>query len=221
MSGNVYMDLLPLDPDPKKLVPELRRCIEHSEVLGPCLKHWLVVQVPFWSATRANELLRLKTERVLQALDDKDHMQVLSVWVERHARLMTLYHWHREGRLRNVAELRRLLAFAWPDTEDPPYREALEMFRHAGYTSDRPKKDKPTGVLTLYRGDSEHRYNIEWSLSRDVAVWFARRYSCPTPVVAKTYVDSRFILGYFAGRQEQEVIVDPDRIKEVTYEDLT
>lgn len=200
--------------DANTLHPALRMYLCESRVLGTMLKHPLVCQVPFYSSNFANQQFERKLEIVQEHLRKREYHMALHIY-ERYHRLPQVYQWFRAGKL-NLPMLRRLLKFAWPDTEDPPYEDCLEMFLTAGYTSDTRKKLK--GVLTLYRGDSKRRHNMEWSLQRKTAEWFARRWWCKTPWVATTQIDASSVLAYFVGRGEAEVIVHPKTLGKVKYE---
>jgi hypothetical protein len=199
--------------DEKLLVPALQGHIYPNERLGAVLKHPFVCQVPFYSSKFANTQYEYKAAKVAELMKKRQFDHVLFIY-ERYSRLPVLYEWFREGFLR-LPMLRKCLRFAWPDTEDPPYADALEMFMTAGYTSDTRKK--LTGMLTLYRGDSCKRHNMEWSLQRSTAEWFARRYSCKTPWLAITQVDASNALAYFTCRGEAEVIIPPTVIEKVDY----
>jgi hypothetical protein len=200
--------------DRNKLIPELRDHIYPNARFGPMLRHPLVVQVPFYSAQFANDMYQAKLPRVQEYEKKRQFAEALCIY-ERFCRLNKVFEWFRAGRL-NTAKLRQCLRYAWPDTEDPPYADALEMFESAGYTSDTRKKLK--GILTLYRGDSRKRHNMEWSLQRKTAEWFARRWYCKTPWVATTQIDADQALAYFTCRGEEEVIVNPRALTSVTYE---
>jgi hypothetical protein len=202
--------------DRNKLHPDLRDHIYPNSKLGPILKHPLVVQVPFYSAQFANQMYEAKLPRVQEYVKKRQFTSALCIY-ERFCRLNLVYEWFRAGRL-NITNLRKCLRYAWPDTEDPPYEQALEMFETAGYTSDTKKKLK--GTLTLYRGDSRKRHNMEWSLERKTAEWFARRWHCKTPWLAITTVDASQALAYFTCRNEEEVIVNPRSLQKVKYERL-
>lgn len=206
------------NPDPAALVPALQGHVYEGTMRGPILKHPLVVQVPFYSADFANAMYSQKIKLVNKLIAKREYAHAIQIY-ERFCRLGTVYDWFRDGRLK-APMLRKLLKFAWPDTEDPPYEQALEMFLTAGYTSDNRKKLK--GKLTLYRGDTAKRHNMEWSLSRKTAEWFARRWNPKTSWLATTEIDvsSGAVLAYFTGRGEEEVIVWPQLIKHVTYEKL-
>ena len=58
--------------------------------------------------------------------------------------------------------------------------------------------------------------SISWSLSRNVATWFAKRFSCLENSggnVYSAYIDKKHVIAYFGGRGEEEVILHPVTIK--------
>jgi hypothetical protein len=54
---------------------------------------------------------------------------------------------------------------------------------------------------------SECSRGLSWTLDRDVACWFAKRYSMPNPLVMCADVPKNSILFYSNERQEQEVVI--------------
>lgn len=128
-------------------------------------------------------------------------------------------------------ELRRVLRENWDrcDAHRPFREDFLELFRRAGYVSD--TRRKPRGVLTIYRGNLSHGQppaGLSWTLSVDVARWFAQY--CATsgranylgmgleggdPTIWRAKINAEDILGYFIGRKEREVVVDPATIFDI------
>ncbi|HVA29621.1 MAG TPA: hypothetical protein VNF68_15670 [Candidatus Baltobacteraceae bacterium] len=84
-----------------------------------------------------------------------------------------------------------------------------------------------SGVLTVYRGGTVHEVdlwrtrgrkvlNISWMLDRAVAEKFARRFEMffgGEPIVLEAKIEFLNALGYFFGRNEQEVVLDPADLK--------
>lgn len=106
----------------------------------------------------------------------------------------------------------------------------LRLFRKAGYVTDTPGHvfTEPTVV---YRGNlgEDPRLGFSWTLDREQAAWFSTsplgpcgRYlgldradsGKPKPTVWKATVEPEAILAYFTDREEDEVIVDPDKLTE-------
>jgi len=74
-------------------------------------------------------------------------------------------------------------------------------------------------TVTIYRG---YQYNasmrgMSWTVDRDRAIWFARRFARrAAPKLATVTVARSKILAYFDGRNESEVVVLPRDLKQVT-----
>lgn len=138
--------------------------------------------------------------------------------------------------------LRELLIDYWTITEAwggaATRHEMFELLRRVGYLTDtdgRPEGEG--GVLTIYRGNigEDPREGHAWTLSVEVAQLFARLPFTgrgwflglgrdgpmgdlkpgAIPTVWSAYVEADEILGYFEGRDEQEVVVDPETLFEV------
>jgi hypothetical protein len=54
---------------------------------------------------------------------------------------------------------------------------------------------------------------MAWTLSEKQAQWFAQRFLEPGGVVYAADLPKRRAFAYFAGRDEQEIVIDPRRIK--------
>jgi hypothetical protein len=68
--------------------------------------------------------------------------------------------------------------------------------------------------LVIYRGQPDSGPpGISWTLKRECAVWFARRFSpwrrAAEPTVLRARVNPSRILAYLVGRDEAEVVLDP------------
>jgi hypothetical protein len=68
-------------------------------------------------------------------------------------------------------------------------------------------------VLQIYRGIAGDKYRrpngYAWTLSLDVACWFATRFELPKPSVLVTQVDRAEVLAFVSDRNEEEVICRP------------
>lgn len=130
--------------------------------------------------------------------------------------------------------IRELLAREWPVVDGSRgHTEAiLNLFMRAGYTSDEPGFVIPTdddGDVEIFRGNvgEDPRLGFSWTLSREQAEFFAMQPfnlraqmlgfpasrddgEEPVPTVWGCWIADDSILGYFNGRGEQEVIVDPE-----------
>jgi hypothetical protein len=75
-------------------------------------------------------------------------------------------------------------------------------------------------TLTIYRGvagvGSMRRVSgLSWTLDLDIACWFASRFNLPNPAILAASVRPDEVFFYTDGRNEQEVVVRPARIKRV------
>lgn len=135
-------------------------------------------------------------------------------------RLPLIVTWYNRGQLQ-PDELNRLLADNW---EHGGYaadisleeREWLELFETAGFVTDTPGYVRPTAPLAIYRGTrlgGERGWS--WSTDRDVAAWFARRIhdlGAPAVLLSAT-ISPEYVRGAFNGRDEAEVLIDPDGLE--------
>ena len=135
-------------------------------------------------------------------------------------RLGLLHHWIIDGDLLlYAADPRLVVAYVWTDTERPSQEqeEWIDVFSSVvdlfGRVSD--TDEGLSGELTLFRGragDEEHP-GMSWTLSRQKAEWFARRFPLyGEPIVYTATVAAEHALGYFIGRGESEVVVDPETL---------
>ena len=70
--------------------------------------------------------------------------------------------------------------------------------------------------LVIYRGYQKHctRKGLSWSLSKDVAIWFARRWpEQGAPMVVSGKCKKSDVVGYTDELKEQEIIINPTQIK--------
>jgi hypothetical protein len=128
-------------------------------------------------------------------------------------------------------ELRAVLQEWWTVIEawsTPEWNEVkLGWLRETGYVSD--SRRSLTGDLTVYRGNlgEPEPAGISWTLSRAKARRFALVAASSrgaflgmhgdhrTPTVWRATVESSEVLGYFASRGEEEVVVDPTTLRDV------
>jgi hypothetical protein len=135
-------------------------------------------------------------------------------------------------------EVRDLLTHNWSTTEawggDARLREGMiGLLRRVAplIVDDEEGRVHPEkGLLEIYRGNAgeDPRLGHSWSLVKTEAQRFARQTTSPrgmflgmyredaVPTVWRAFVDARDILGYFNDRNEQEVVVDPETLLEVT-----
>ena len=190
----------PLHPD---LVPYVRE----DGPVGQYVHHPLVVSLlPVWSI--ANRQYEFKVRALKEAEESGNFLRQLMLH-ERPYRLDLVCQWVAE----DVADgdtLKELLLTAWKDAEYPG-DSALDAFRALGFMSDswQPPYE---GRVRIYRGG--HPDGISWTVSKEVADRFAQRWDDQQPVW-QGYVDGDDICALIWGRDEFEVVVDPDYIEEL------
>ena len=112
-----------------------------------------------------------------------------------------------------------IMANIWTDTENihqhiEDWSRLFREYAHDGQMMSSNERDKLANMpdrLTVYRGECNDG-GWSWSLSKDVAVFFARRPTHDgTGEVTSGYVDKRHVIAYLDRRSEEEIIVD-DRV---------
>lgn len=71
--------------------------------------------------------------------------------------------------------------------------------------------------IQIYRGASLSRiYGFSWTTDLKIAKTFARGHRCvtvPDPVIASLRICKNEVIGFYTSREESEVFINPDRIK--------
>lgn len=72
--------------------------------------------------------------------------------------------------------------------------------------------------VTIYRGVTSYNAKniraLSWTLDRDTAEWFAHRFG-EEGTVYEAQIQKSYILAFFGGRNESEVIVDPKHLEQI------
>lgn len=123
-----------------------------------------------------------------------------------------------------------ILNDAWVRSESPnndpnvSQKELLAMFRDAEPTDLMDEDEylqfkQLDDTVTVYRGvtsyNAEKVKALSWSLDYDKAKWFAHRFG-EDGKVYEAQIDKEHILAYFNSRNEQEVIVDPKHLIDIS-----
>lgn len=76
--------------------------------------------------------------------------------------------------------------------------------------------------IKIYRGAQlgEPKRGFSWSVDRNVAVWFAKRFNATNPVVHTATISKKYVYFYTNAANEQEVVVDYTHINRVDTEYL-
>lgn len=104
---------------------------------------------------------------------------------------------------------------------DVPKTKFLLWFQEANksYLMDKGERkvfDALPEKVTIYRGvdDPEYKYGFSWTLDKKVARWFANRNQGNGTYVYECTVDKKDLICYFQIRNEKEVIINPETLKE-------
>ena len=129
-----------------------------------------------------------------------------------------------------------ILASAWINCEaphnDPELNKAdlLSMFKSADPKAlmeddEYEQLQELEDTLTVYRGvtsyNADNTKALSWSLSKETAEWFAHRFN-QDGTVYEAQIDKEHIFAVFNGRNESEVVLDPQYLTDISEdEDMT
>lgn len=126
-------------------------------------------------------------------------------------------------------EFGQILSSAWILNESPnddanmTRRELLAAFKSVSpeYLMDEEELRQYQELddnITIYRGVTSHNAKnikaLSWTLSRDTAEWFAHRFN-EEGRVYEAQINKRHIYALFTGRNEAEVIVNPNFLEDI------
>lgn len=124
-----------------------------------------------------------------------------------------------------------ILADAWIRSENPnndpnlSRGKLLSMFKAADPTvlmdaDERARLDELGETVTVYRGVRSSRPGsvkaLSWTLDREIAQWFAERYG-RNGTVYEAKIEKKHICALFLGRNESEVILNPEYLTDITH----
>lgn len=207
----------------EELAAELEEYV-YTQGSMPVLKHPLVFSVPYFSEMNHifNRQLQAKKERLEQAERDQDWTMVLLLH-ERPYRIEAFL--AIADRIETDREWWEAVRYLWEDTEnlhewgDGVIRTLLSRPHPEMLMTQEEQKfvDQLPDELTIYRGyvKQGRQSNLmgwSWTLDKNKAIWFANRFitSSETPHLATATVRKGQILGYLSGRNESEIVVDPE-----------
>lgn len=124
----------------------------------------------------------------------------------------------------------KMLADIWIRTEapnlDPNFKqkELLDLFRQSKQEEMMTEDEIETlrslpETVSVYRGVTSYNAGkiktLSWTLDREVAQWFANRFG-ENGIVYEAEISKEYILALFKGRNEWEVIVEPDHLLQLS-----
>lgn len=128
-------------------------------------------------------------------------------------------------------EYETILRDAWMSTELPHQSKVdrlVSLFERADpdllmTDAEKAKLAEMPDTFTVYRGYSEtqvrakrtKRRGLSWSLDKKIAIWFAKRWSHPDARLLQATVNKSELYMYSNERREQEVVVNPRKVRGV------
>ena len=124
----------------------------------------------------------------------------------------------------------KMLADIWIRTEapnlDPNFKqkELLDLFRQSKQEEMMTEDEIETlrslpETVSVYRGVTSYNAGkvkaLSWTLDQKVAQWFANRFG-ENGIVYEAEISKEYILALFKGRNEWEVIVEPDHLLQLS-----
>jgi hypothetical protein len=210
--------------DSAELHPDLEDYVDGETLYHPLLSHHSIREPH--GVEMANKIYEGKSRQIAEAIQSQDW--TLFVFLhERPYRVDALIElinefgvsgkdlWPVVGEVWSDTESVRFEGDAWrtiwctncPDREWAMAREEFERLNMV------PEQ------LEIWRGVNHEDAvrSLSWTLDRDVAVWFARRFAAVhDPVLlARGWVSKRNVLAYLTGRSEAEIVVLPENVREI------
>jgi hypothetical protein len=180
---------------------------------------------------RANAEFELKSARVAEAVARQDWDSLVWLYTRpfRMDALYKLIHVHKVP----LDRLWPLVASIWTDSENirrysEEWREIWSYpTRHRKRvmtTEERARLRNLPQKIEVWRGVRNENgvKGFSWTLNRDIAAWYARRFSRQheVPVLAKGRVKKRHVLAYFERRGEEELVILPEHVYALSVEQL-
>lgn len=204
------------------LLPELGAYLETVPGLGQVLRSPLVYAVPYAPELAAwlNDSYLAKTGMIDQAISRRNWDRAIHL----HERPYRLQAFCELADHMSDEEYWSLAASVYVGTENADelyvtWREVVQVARggreHFMLPDERVAFQRLPDVITVYRGcsGSEIR-DLSWTLSRDVAEWFANRFGAGGYVLAGT-VAKHDALGYLTRRGEEEIAILPEFVSDI------
>lgn len=200
---------------------ELRDYVETVTKSGlAMLRHPLIVSI---YSEAQNALFNRQYEVRSRALLEAEHDGAWERGVLLHERPYRLRAFLGYSSRMTDADYWRLLSWVWTDSEN--IWQGFDAWMVL-WASSRPGRARvmddveldallalpPT--ITIYRGTQRgRRLGLSWTLDRERARWFARRYSPARPLVVTGVASARSVWAHFKGRGEEEIVISPRRVR--------
>lgn len=215
---------------PEELDPELAAYLAESECLGmPALKHPLIFSVPYMPPLNkmlnqgliqkkkalADCLLSGRLERAVFLHERPYRLNALMEWVGFiGAQVSNRVYWETVRQVwtdsENVHETWDDWLLVWRGDFE---RQRLCDRRMATNAQDTKALAKMPEALKVWHGE-EHpeRIGMSWTLSRETAAWFARRFGKKGGKLYEGTVKRSDVIAYMTSRGEEEILVEPTMV---------
>jgi hypothetical protein len=213
---------------PEELNPELALYVEtgsHYQMIH----HRLMIQVPYNETLNkiANAQFKFKKEKLQAAIDSENWPSYVFIH-ERPYRIEALQEVLFDFYPSDEVAL-SLIASVWVDSENiyQNFESWQEIWNYAANVDNRHKFLMNTeeiaalaampDTIEIYRGTSYESSikGMSWTTNKKKAIWFAQR-MCNLdqgPLLASAMVKKENVLAFFQGRNESEIVVDPEKIE--------
>ena len=214
-------------PQQEKLCKELKPYVFTSHNGWTVLKHPLVFQVPYEDIPllniQANKMYQYKTQQIQQAKHERNWS--LIIWLHERP-----FRWKAFAKIAahlHDQEYWNLFADVWTDSENiyeraTLIRNLLKARSVESRTMMMTEKEKQVlynlpDPITAWRGTRFARgdHRLSWTLDKDKACWFAKRFRQGTPVVWEAQIFHRDTVAYLDRRGENEIIALKSKITNI------
>lgn len=171
----------------------------------------------------AYNIAREKTEELIDKISE---YETFSLYITKPYRLLFL---KLTKNYLSLEDYSKFLIEAWMEDEcsnrnvNVSKNEVLQLFK--GSTKQYLMSEEEMNIynqlpdiVTIYRGlpecNSENIKALSWTLSENIAIWFAERFE-QGGYVYKAKINKKDILAYCNGRNEEEVIVDYSKLCDI------
>lgn len=223
------------------LPADLRSCVVEGGRWGPVFDHPFFYQPTIYALLDSPSFTPAYVAKLI--FDARNRYGRLCAEGEFEAALLSVYKPHRREFLLNllrehgVENLYNAIRVVWTGVDFFSHdyslwcevwshvRESEDGRRHVMHVEDHEPFDSLPEVLTVYRGfqreDGGEEYGWSWSLKRETAEWFARRWPNGAPMIATVTVGKSEVLAYFNDRDEAEIVLHPEELSEISIEALS
>lgn len=205
-----------------QLHPDLESHLEEHPALGTIIRHPLVFSVPHNSVM--NGLLNAQYEAKRKKLGEAFAQSNWTLYIYLHERpyrlsafseiennLRDTEYWSLLGSIYSDSENIWQMLTEWEDLLSSP-RPSRQSFMSE---DDLAKFNALPESMTIYRGFNGRgtESGLSWTLNKEQAVWFARRFDLPDGQVAVGSALKSDVIGYLGSRNEDEIVINPDYVQ--------